>query len=530
MWPRIQPYVAALVLQLPWLLVLPLALGLWNVPIPLNLSGSFADALARSLFVALLTSLFCVTSGLLGAWFCRRVATRSARVLMHALLIPVLVGPIAIGFLAKLAVLKLAFVNSAISSRGAIPTLLFALILYGFQYGPLCLYVFWLRARTVPLNLVHYSKSAHLTPGEVAADILWPHSRPLFQVMFVLVFMLTATEFAASELSIRPSVGTETALLSHWLSEQYRIWLPADPRIAASEVAAYGLIAAGIVVLTCFVVSWTLCRMVDAFARSGSWFAGVPSRAANLASLRQPLAEVVGIAAPLVCISPLLFAYVVFPPKPVPNATPLLEALLWSLPATLAMVSVAIGLAIVIRLVIRRGALGPASAHVIYILAMNPLAVPALVVSVAAFRWFTGLDTLSSLTVPAGWVGGHVLLAMPVLGAFAVYLHTQVTDKELEYQRMVALRPRELIRVTFWDRLRTDYLLVLLFGWSLAWNDGIINRAAASDLPSLYSVIAPLLSVRPDYHAAQFCLLLSVAIATLMVVLWHRLTSKLIES
>lgn len=530
MRPRGRPYFVAGLTQLPWLLALPLALGLLNTSIPLNLWGSFADALARTLFVALLTSVACVFGGIIGAWLCRPVAAQSTQFLMQALLIPVLAGPIAIGFLSKLAVLKVELLSTAIGSRAAIPTLLFALAVYGFQYGPLCLYVLWLRARTVPRNMLEYSQCAHLTSREFAADVLWPHLRPLVQVMFILVFILTATEFAVSDLSIRPSVGTETALLSHWLAEQYRIWLPADAKIAASELAAYGLVAAGTVVVTCLALSWALCRGVDMGARRRFRFASIPSRSLNFRLPRRGFAEICAIVASSACIGPFVIAYTAFPPKPIADARRLFEAFLWSVPATLAMAMAAVGLAITIRVAMRRGALGRIGDHLIYILVMCPLAVPPLVTTIAAFRWFNRLEVLGAFIVPAGWLGGHVLLAMPVLGAFALYLHTQVTDKELEYQQTVVVRLRELIRTSFVDRLRADYLLVLLFAWSFAWNDGTINRGAASTIPSLYSVIAPRLSVRPDYHAAQFCLLLSVVIAIVMVVLWQRLASRLIES
>jgi ABC-type Fe3+ transport system permease subunit len=522
---RFRRYGAATMLQLPWLLTAPLAVGLLATRVTPEFSDAFIGAVLRSIALAFLTALISTGVGLLGGWLCRNTRSSALDIVMPMLLIPTLIGPLAIGFLAKLSVLRVNLIASAIASRALLPTLVFVVAVYCFQFIPLCLYVFWARARVLPKRFMDYAASAHLTQREIAADLFWPHCRGVFQVLFLLVFMLTATEFAITELAISPSVGTETALLSHWLAEQHRVWFPAGAVVAASELAAYGLTGAILFVLACGITGWLLIRAADhvawltkgsarALARPGKRALSDPGSGPKIALFCVCLASV----------SPLVAGYVAFPPVPFADAGQLAPALLWSLPAAIAMVTSAIALGIFVRLSARGTQLGGGIGT--FILAINALAIPPFVLSVALFDWFAAFDPRSFVWVVSGWLLAHVLVAMPVLTAFAVYLHGRVGDGELDYQRSVRVSLPDLVKTSFWDRLRPDYLFVLLFGWSLAWNDGVVNRAAAADVPSLYAVVAPRLSVRPDYRAAQFCLLVSVVASVVMVICWQRLVAR----
>ncbi len=523
---RLRGLFATLALQLPWLLVLPLFLTLYLVPTTFVPTESFGAALGRSVGLALLAATICVSMGLLFGWLCRGLFSGLWLVLLPCLLVPVLIGPLSIGFLAKIAVLNAPVVSWLIGSRDQIPTLSFILVLYLFQYAPMCAYVFWLRARTLPCNVDDYARTARLAPIEFAADVFWPHCRSLCQVLFVFVFFLTATEFSLTDLSIRPSVGTSTALLSHWLAEEYRIWMPAGGGLAAASLAAYGIAGALSLIVVGLLANFVFCATLDLIARGRRCLDLAGKLVSGLEARKSILGPSVSLSAVVFCLFPLVLGYIVFPPRAFPGAGALVAAFFWSLPAALASVLVSISIAILLRVSVKNGALLGFDTGSIYLLILNPLAMPTLIISTASFWWFGGNGMVPLLGARSGWLVGQVLVGMPLLVGFCFWLHLRISDRELEYQRSTVLRPMELITTSFLDRLRPEYLLLLLFSWSLVWNDGVVNRGAASEILSLYSIISPKLSVRPDYQAAQFCLMFSLLAAAVMIAGWQRATAK----
>jgi len=345
-------------------------------------------------------------------------------------------------------------------------------------------------------------------------------------VLFVFVFFLTATEFSLTDLSIRPSVGTGTALLSHWLAEEYRVWMPAGGGLAAAALAAYGMVGALCVMVVGVLANFTFCAGVDIIARGRRCLDFGGQVVEIVDSRKGVLGPAVTLVAVASCLVPLALGYIVFPPRSFTGASALALAFVWSLPAAVASVVVSISVAILVRLAVRNGYLLGIDTGFVYLLILNPLAMPTLVISTAALRWFGGNGVIPFASAPSGWLFGEVLVGMPLLVAFCFWLHLRISDRELEYQRSAGLRAMELFKTSFRDRLRAEYLLVLLFSWSLVWNDGVVNRGAASELSSLYSIISPKLSVRPDYRAAQFCLMLSLFAAAAMVACWQRAAAK----
>lgn len=523
---RVPPSV--LFVFLPWLLVIPVIwLDRSSSIDGFSLPPSFVHSLARSIALATVAAAISVALGLGFAWICRDVKGSYAEQLLACLMLPVLLGQIAIGFLAKLTVLRAPIVGALIADRNEWLTLLFVLGLYLYKYAPLCAYLLWIRVKSLPSNRSEYAATAHLSQAEVAADVLWPHLRSLCQALFVFVFLVSATEFSITDLSIRPSVGTNTSLLSHWLEEQYRIWLPAGHSLAISELVVYGISGALAILIAALAAQSLLLVGVDALA---SVHFGVPCRDVRATTSRRSHSTygwVVGGVAMGACIAPLAWGYVVFPPRVLGSAfLTLLAAAGWALFGSVVCVLISISMAVCLRWQTRRNSFGPLRSSWLYLAVMSSLAVPQLLFSLAAFRWFGTVVSFGVVATLSAWLVGEVLASMPLLVAFAYWAHQRVGDIELDYQTTIGVRNHELFKSSFLDRLKSEYLLISLFAWSLVWNDGTINRGASSDIPSLYALIAPKLSVRPDYGAAQFFLLLSLAVASAMILVWSQLQRR----
>lgn len=517
-WSR--QWVTSALIQAPWLAVAPLLLSSRRAGWPSLEKDGFESSLFLSLGVATTTAVFCIGMGLAIAWFCRDSVVRGVQLALPLLLLPLLMGQVAAGFLCKIAILRLPLVGELIGSRGAVQTFVFLVLMYAYQYGPMCAYMLWLRIRELPVGQCDYASVARLSPAETFSDVIWPHLRSLCQVLGVLVLLLTTTEYAVSELSIGPSSGTGSSLLTHWLAETYRVWLPAGPALARAELAFYGVTSAIIVLAAAGFITAICSALGDLLARLLPILSVLDSAMRSVDRLRHRLGSVVAAFGLSLCLAPIVLSFAVFPPRPFAQATELIPAVFYAALAGLASVTVSLGLALLARESARRGMFLRLRSAGAALFMLNPLAMPSFVVSIAAFGLVAASWNTSFFSVLALWSLGHVLMAMPLIVAFGYWLHSRVTDAELEYQQVARLSWLERARVTFFDRLRAEYVLVLVFAWSLAWNDGVVNRVTSGQLPSLYAVLSPRISVRPDYEAAQFALLLSVTAAVGMALSW----------
>lgn len=514
----------------PWVLFLPLLSIIGGHGFNLREMPELFSVLFRTVAVAGLTAILGVILGLVFAFVCRRVR-HSVGESFALLLLPTLAGGLFWGFIGKVFVFRFGFLAHFIASRSVGATLSFILVLYLLQYGTLAGYILWLRARTIPPSALAYARTAGLSRIEVASDIFWPHCRSLALALVFFVFLICATESATTDLAIQPSVGTGTATLAHWIFEQYRIWFPASPRIAAGQVGTYGLFGGTVILASAALVGLVFITSADWLTRMGR----STRRSESLIRSRvqheeraSMSADILGIVAVCLVFLPVAISYFVFPPHVPSDASELIGATLWTLPVAVASFLVSSVLALLIRLWLTPERVNASIDKLgLYLLMLHPLAFPALIFSTSVLWWFGVISSVGISAVTISWACGHVLRAMPLLLCFTFWTYSRIARAELEYQQLAGIRLRELVKVTFWDRLRQDYLLLLLFAWALAWNDSVINRAAASQIPSLYVLLSPKLSVRPDYHGAQFCLLASVVIGIAITVLWRNVTNRI---
>jgi hypothetical protein len=241
--------------------------------------------------------------------------------------------------------------------------------------------------------------------------------------------------------------------------------------------------------------------------------------------------DLLALISVITVISPFAISYLIFPPHITSDAFQLITAAFWTLPVAAVSFTLVAALALLLRIWVVSANLqaGIWRVSFLYLAMLHPLALPSLIFSTAAFWWFGAIGSLGSAAVTLSWAAGHILRAMPLLLCFTFWTYSRITTSELEFQRLIGATGMQLVRVSFWDRFRTDFLLIFLFAWALAWNDAVINRAAAPEVMSLYVLLSPKLSVRPDYQGAQFLLLASVAIGLAIVILWRNITRRIMK-
>jgi ABC-type spermidine/putrescine transport system permease subunit I len=517
------------VVFLPWLLLLPvLGVTVFHLS-KVSISSAFVPVFGRTVLISSAVTLVSVGLGVVFAWHQHRSRLGTPQNLFGILLLPTLAGGLFWGFVGKFITLRSDSVAGLLSNRSPSITFLAILLLVAPQYCGLAAYVTWLRATSLPNRAIIYARMARLSPREVFGDVFWPHCRSLVYALMFFVFLASSTEYATTELALKPSIGTGTASISHWLFEEYHNWLPASQLIAASHIVILGTVAAaGVLSLAMLFVSLCL-KAADMFIRRiSTWREG---RAPLKVYSNQPHSNrsVVGWFAVALTLLPFVVMSILFPPRVVSGAGSLLISAVLCLAVGGLSAAIASGLAMFIRVWNHIGA--PRStnhgAFSIYIAILHTLAIPAIVFGTATLWWFASLSSKGPSAIVGSWAVGHVLRELPLLICFAYWLFSHITDKEIEYQRISHVSLSGLARASFYDRFRQDYLLLWLFGWALAWNDGVINRAAAPLVPSLYSLLSPKLSVRPDFRGAEFCLLFSIAIGLAIIYLWRRMISTL---
>lgn len=478
--------------------------------------------IVRTLAIAAITAIASVSIGLAFAWICRGVGGRVADILA-ILLLPTLAGGLFWGFFGKIVILRFDAAVRFVEDRSLFASASVMIALYLVQTATMAAYILFVRARSMPEPLRAYARIAGLSDGEIARDIFWPHCRSLAYALAFLIFVITATEFATTDLAIHPSIGTDTALLSHWLAEEYRTVLPADPDVAAARIGVFGAGGALVTVLLALLVAVGFVSLIDRVAgsRSRQEAACTRTRRAETPRAAYPVALVA-----ICCVLALFGAsYVLFPPKVTAETPALLVAAGWAVGVSVACLVAAAIIAVMIRLWSPAAFAGSRTRDMafLYTMILHPLALPPLVFSVAAFWWFGILGSLGFAAIVAAWACGHIFRSMPLLVAFCYWTYSRITTAEIEYQSLARVRLPDLLKSSFLDRFREDHLLLLLFAWTVAWNDAVINRAADPDIPSLYMFLAPHLSIRPDFRAAQWSLLISVLVGAAILVIWRRI-------
>jgi len=477
----------------------------------INLEDGWGRPFLRSGVFACLSTLIFLPSSLFFALLVKD-CSKYLRGFLALLMMPMLMGGVALAFIIKLDTMRMNLVTTAIANRAFAPTWGLMLLAQGWQVVPLFLYLFWFRLQLVPERVLRFARASQLTPWEYARDIYWPHTRNLAGILALLGAALSFYEFIKFHLVLRASPGGGTELASHWLLRWYSSYATVDPNYATQvtlAMSAVGVLIAVVVALLAVLVTvagldWCLRRHPRAL---------LPWR------VRDPrIADAVALVAILATMAPLLglaryFRWGVFI-----DLGEFFRSVTLSVAAASVTLLLSIVLGVCVRILLRRtmekfDSRSAPLFGLLYFLQM----VPPIGVALCGYHWLAKLGGTTTW-VPLLWLVSQVIVSLPLTASFVQVSHFRVSTRELEFQESSRVGFSDLMWHSFLRRFGLDYGLVAIFGFSIIWTEATVNSTLSSLSRSIPSVAVEL-SQRVDGRGASYQQAANLILVTLVPVI-----------
>ncbi|MBL0128448.1 MAG: hypothetical protein IPP83_13560 [Flavobacteriales bacterium] len=507
----------------PFLLRLPsLDLSLLSDP-----DKAYRPALLRSITVALLAAMLIVGIAFASALGMVRLTAHSRLgKWLSVLILPITLGNISIAFLCKV-LLGNTELFSATANGTVVGKLAFLIVLHGWQYGILFTYLFWLHFQSIPATVLDYSRATGFSRYQRIKDIYLPRSRDLLIMLTSIVFLFTVYEESKMQYLFKPSPGTDSELVTNWLSRSYQSMLVAGPEKA--EQLAFGagattFLAVLLVLAVFFLLVYACLKLVT---RSRSY----PKATTDMNVV--PTAGTIigrGIAWAMLAavVLPIVLALARLPFVAGAGIMHLLPSLGMTLIATVVAGSVAIAMGMAARIgwKDRLSSFSPRSLP-FFLGLVALLLVPPLLVLLSGHAWMGYLGYEWTSVIWPIWVAGHMLLTKPLLGSFVLFSHFRVSSSELDYLRLHGVSKWQLARTSFLQRFKAEYLLLFILAFSLIWNEGVVNNLFSDFIPSFAANLKMLITGRAAdlRHAAAF-LWMSLFLSFTSVLLWRTIVER----
>jgi hypothetical protein len=474
------------------------------------------SAWARSLELALASTLINILLSLGIAILLKSIRINSFKgKLMALLLLPVLLGNVSVAFTGKLL-----FTDAAMIQASASGKLLMLLFIQFWQYGTLYLYLFWLVIQSVSGNTVAYAGAIRLTSGEYARDVLLPACRNLAVLLFIVNFSFTFYDDAKASIIFKFSRGTDTELISQWLSRNYLAGSLLDQQFSVQQTVGISLVV---------IISALLLLLLagGAFILVYDW----------LSARRKPLLPLVVagdgrlifypqllfVALPLLLALVDAFGRLAFDLRPLlfPLCLTMLAALIATVAAVILGALLRLGWKRVLYRFDRRSLL-------FFILFFSIELIPPLLLLLCGYQWLKWTGYAGKGTVYVIWVAGHVLLSLPLLSSFLAVTHFRTLNRELEFFEAHHSGFTEVLKTGFIRRYPVDYILSFLIAFSLIWNESVINNILSDYVPSFVSNITMAIEGRAaDFSRGVSYLLVSLFISLLSLIVWFSVLAKI---
>jgi hypothetical protein len=343
-----------------------------------------------------------------------------------------------------------------------------------------------------------------------------------------MIFFMSTQTYAVGALVFKVSQGTESSFFAHRLLEIYHTNLMFSPLYAKKIIFANSLAAVAFL-LPLSGIAVTIFFSIQKFIIN---IAGLATPSLSLVSDRNTSGKTIFLSGnnriyflvitlTFIVISPFVAFSIPHHPEMLDHGFEFLQAIFWSFPGAIASAFFACFLAFLLRIGFPRELQTISILALLIVVSLMALkAFPVLGILLIAYDWTWPLLGSGSEFLFLGWTIGHVIINLPFLTAFAIWINHRVSIEELEFQYLTRLNIFELARHSFISRFRLDYILVLVFAWSFVWNEGVINRATSDRMPSLIAQLAPQIGARPDYSQATTLVLLSSALTVMTIILW----------
>ena len=454
---------------------------------------SFKSTLQTTLLNALISAIILVMFGFWGALALLKIPMFSfIGKNLGVLIIPITLGNISIAFICKLLWGDSTFF-STIAQGGPVGKLSFLLLLELYQYGFLFVYLFWMQLQNINYNKLNFAAATRFSFFQKLKDIYIPHTRNLWILLASMAFVFTMYEESKIAYLFKVSQGTNSELITNWLTRTYQTNLLVSPDFARNLIfnasaAVFVVAVLGLTLLFLllyyFIKKSTRLKFYPRFLRKSN---------NNMLSLR--LSYFGGLVFSLIAITPIILSFTKI------NISFNISHLGFPSLMTFIAAVVSVLIAILFGITARLGWKQILSSFsqqslLFFILLFALLLVPPLVLLITGYKWMSLIGYSSLTTIYVIWIVGHVLLTLPILGSFVLFNHFRVGNNELDYLQVYKLGKREIVCYSFLKRFKAEYLLLFVIGYSFVWNEAVLNNLFSDYIPSFVSGMKMLITGR----------------------------------
>lgn len=505
--------------------LLAISLIAYLIPSLENLSGynvnSFFSnhegtiAFKRSVFFALGSTIINVLFSLLIALSINNIPLNSKKGSWIALLIiPIMLGNVSIAFIGKVI-----FSGSAFFQQDSFSKFVGLTVIQFWQYGTLFVYLFWLNMQNIPTSTLNYAHAVKMSFGEKLKDLLLPACRNLAILLFILNFILSVYEDAKIQIIFKSSVGTHTELISQWLNRTYQSNSLISSLFANEKAIHYSI--------TILFLALTL-TIISAFIFSVTYNKTIQQNTPFKTTKSKYVSQVVPLILIAFIFLPLL--YTIF--STVRNFRfdflYLITPFIFTFLATVLAVLFSVLLGITLRLGWKKTLSSFNNRSLAFFILLFILQlIPPIVIYLTGFQWLklTGYQSLWNLQLV--WVAGHIILVLPLIISFVSVFHFRTSNNELSYMEAHNFSLKQIFKDSFLRRYRAEYLFTFLIGFSLIWNESVINNLLSDFIPSFVSEMKMNIEGRAtNYAKGMNYLFVALGIALTAVWIWRVIVAK----
>jgi len=478
-----------------------------------NFEGTLA--LIRSVFFALGSSIINVLFSLIIAISISNISLNSWKGnLISFLIIPIMLGNISIAFVGKIL-----FSDSTFFQHGSLIKYEALTLIQFWQYGTLFAYLFWLNIQNIPNEILKYADATKMTFGERIKDLLLPACRNLAILLFILNFILSIYEDPKIQIIFKSSVGTHTELISQWLNRTYQSNSLINSLFANEKSIQYS-----------FAILFITLILTLLFALIFSKGYSRVIRFNNAIKIPQYdiIAKIILVLLLLFIFLPLFYTIYATAKNLRIELGHLISPFIFTFLATLLAMSFSILLGITLRLGWKETLSSFNNRSLIfYILLFILQLVPPIVIYITGFQWLKIVGYQSLWNLQFVWVTGHIVLILPLIISFVSVFHFRTSNNEINYLEAHNFPLHQIINDSFLRRYKAEYLFTLLIGFSLIWNESIINNLLSDFIPSFVSEMKMNIEGRAaDYAKGMNYLFVALGIAFMAMWIWKLILNK----
>lgn len=434
--------------------------------------------------------------------------------LITFLIVPIMLGNVSIAFIGKIM-----FSDSAFFQQGSLIKFGTLTLIQFWQYGTLYIYLFWLNIQNIPKTSLNYAFATKMTFGERVKDLILPSCRNLSILLVILNFILSVYEDAKIQIIFKSSVGTHSEMISQWLNRTYQTNSLINAIFANERTIQYSTTILFVALILTIIFTLVFSRVFNRFIRLNT-------------ALKIPTANFLHKSLPY-----FLLAFVFLPLIYTIYSTlknfrfdfyHLLIPFLFTFVTTLLALIFSIILGITLRLGWKQALSSFNNRSLFFFVLLFILQlVPPIIIYITGFQWLKVIGYQDVTYLQFIWVIGHVILILPLIISFVSVFHFRTSNNEINYLESHKFSLPQILIDSFFRRYKAEYLFTFLIGFSLIWNESIINNLLSDFIPSFVSEMKMNIEGRAsDYAKGMNYLFVGLGIALVAMWIWQLILNK----